>query len=400
MPATPLVTVCVPAYRAAGFLPQTLASVRDQEFRDFRVRVAIEPDGAEETLEACAQFAMDDRFELVVNTAALGWPGNVRALLHEVRTPFFVVLPHDDLWHPRYLATLIERLADRPDAVTVFSDTYLFMPPIGVRTIDLGDGPMPEQLLSFFVTGAEGYPWRGLTRSQVLHADFPDNEFTGFFVECEWAAHLILSGRVLRHPEPLFMHRVRPDDDPESVTSAWRFRLDEDTLNAALARHRQSMLAIAAHAQVAETEKPLLMLAAESAVLIRSMIMSGTRFDLPEAVAARYDETAAALERDGGPVARQLLMRLLVARSRHLHSRGGDERAWAMAERAVQLRPDSALALIHLARLLLRIDRPLEALSLIGRATTASPMAVGLAELHMECSRQLTALYPLSPRST
>lgn len=391
MPAAPLVTVCIPAYRAANFLPQTLASVRDQEFTDFRVRVAIEPAGAQATLEACAEFTDDERFELVVNDHAYGWPGNVQHLLDQVTTRYFTLLPHDDLWHPRYLAALVNRLASRPDAVAVYADSYLFVPPAGIRTIDLVDGATAEQLLSFFVHGAHGFPWRAVTRSCVLDNAFPDNDFRGFFVECEWVAYLILRGRVLRQPEPLYLHRLWPDEDPDSMTVSWRFGMDQEQLGIALTHHREMMLGLVRRANIDEGKRRLIELAVETAVLVLAMLLSASRFELPGDWAQRYETTAAALEVATGEGASELLSRLLVARSRHLLQLKNEEQSHALAERAIELAPTNGDALMLMARQLLRRRRAPDALTMIERASAASPMAVGLTELQLECSRQLAA---------
>ncbi len=94
------VTVCVPAHRAAAFIAHTLGSIQSQTFSDIRVEIGLEPDEAWATEKACRAFLADPRFHLRRNPTTLGWDGNVRALLLRVETPYFAVLPHDDLWHP------------------------------------------------------------------------------------------------------------------------------------------------------------------------------------------------------------------------------------------------------------------------------------------------------------
>lgn len=393
MNATPLVTVCVPAYRAARFLPQTLDSIRRQTFRDFVVRVAIEPNEAQETLDACVDFGSDPRFELSVNETALGWTGNVRRLLGEVRTPLFAVLPHDDLWHPLYLEALVGLLDSRPEAVAAFPDTFVFEASVGRRTAAIPDGPTWLQLLAFFVTGAKHYPWQGLARNQVLAVQFPDNDFNGFAVDCEWSAQLVVSGLVLRLPQLLYFKRDWPDGR-ENVTKTWRRQMGLEELRSALSHHRHQMLALIQGARLTEEHAALVTLAAETAMLVRRMTWLAPRSGISELDLEEFESLRATLERNGGPIAVDLLSRLLVARSRHLVQLGQPAEARAFAQRAVDYGPADAEALMQLSRLMLQNQEALAALPLITRASVSSPLALGLTELQLESSRHLIAAFP------
>ena len=103
---TLLVTVCIPAYDAAGFIGHTSRSVADQTMPDFRVVVAVEPKGAAETIAAMREFLADKRFTYYVNATNYGYALNVRGVLTRVRTPYYAILPHDDMWHPEFLELL------------------------------------------------------------------------------------------------------------------------------------------------------------------------------------------------------------------------------------------------------------------------------------------------------
>ncbi len=123
------VTVCVPAHRAGGFITETVAAVLGQSHDDLRVIVAIDPpdDGSEDdTAAALAQLAADPRLTVRSNPRRLGWAENVNSMVADITTPFFCFLPHDDIWSPRYLETLMDALGDHPEAIIAYSDILRF----------------------------------------------------------------------------------------------------------------------------------------------------------------------------------------------------------------------------------------------------------------------------------
>jgi hypothetical protein len=394
------VTICIPSYRSAAFIGQTLDSVRRQTFRDYRVVVGLEPDGAAETIRATRDFLGDERFTYHVNEATLRYAGNVGALLERVGSDYFVILPHDDIWHPRYLSELMGRLGQRPDASAAFADSYLFGSASCVRTSDLPDAPLAERLMAFLLAGAEGLPWRGLTRSRVLErGGFPNNRFNGFAVECEWAMGLLLDGPVLRHPEPLYLKRQPANDDVASVSIDWRFRMPLDELAEALEHHRQQLLRLVDGAPLARGVGLLISLAAEAAALRRWVQFANGRLPMPEEQHARYraslEKTHTVVTPDGSRIA----SRLQLAMSRYHAACGPHELSEPLARAAVAADPAHADAHIHLARLMLAQGRVLDALPLVTRAAALEPMANGLASLQAECARGLNDAHAISSQA-
>ena len=164
MPDT--VTVCIPAYRSEAFIASTLRSVLDQTYPDFLVEVAIEPP-ATETFVACEPFLRDDRFRVSINATVLGWTGNIRNLLQQVATPYFLILSHDDLIAPDSIATLLDELTRRPQASVAYSDIDCFGRDSYRLQLRLKEEPVFDRLMSFFLGGAEAGPMKGVTRSTV-----------------------------------------------------------------------------------------------------------------------------------------------------------------------------------------------------------------------------------------
>ncbi len=205
------VTVCVPVYRAGGFVAQTLASVARQRHRDLRVLVGVEPPW-EESEPAIAAFLGDPRFRMVLNPDRLGWDANVASLLRSVDTSYFFILPHDDLVHPAYVESLLDDVSSHRGAVVSYSDMVMFGDgrPRPKSVVLPRDGSRVEQVLAFLLQGAEATPWRGVTAREVLDEGhgFPVDGHDGYAVECEWALRLLVQGRALRCPRPLYVKRL------------------------------------------------------------------------------------------------------------------------------------------------------------------------------------------------
>jgi tetratricopeptide (TPR) repeat protein len=387
---TPL-TVCVPSYRSAPFIRSTLASVAAQTHTDFKVVLGLEPDGAAETLAAAREFLADPRFAYQVNERTLGYAGNVRQLMARVDTPLFTFLPHDDLIHPRYLEAQIALLEQRPDAVATFAEEYNFGEVNGFRAPALVDGALYERLLAFMLDGAEGNAWRGLTRRVKLTQPYPDNEFNGFAVECEWALQMLLAGPVLPVAEPLYLLRRHPAGGP-SVSVAWRTQMQEGQLRRALEHHHRRLLELVAGADLTPQQARIVELAADAAALRRWVLFAGARFDFGDDGRARWAALIAACEGISTHAARQVLARAHYALSVYASQRGRTDTALQHAQAAFELDAAFGDAALQLATVLLARGDVMAAISAMERAAALLPMAIRFGELEAHAARLMAAL--------
>jgi len=349
--------------------------LRQQTFRDFRVRIAVEPRDTESTVEACLPFLADPRFDLTVNDAVLGWDGNIRAMLHRVDTPLYAIQPHDDVVQPTYLEALTAALAERPDASVAYSDAYLFGAESGRRGSDLPDAGRSARELAFFMGGAEGHPFRGLTRQEVLSVDFPTNEYAGLAVETEWSHHLIRSGVALRVPRPLYLKRARPVDN-DSVTNGWRYRMDPAGLRAALELNRARLLSSIGPEDGSGIPDGLVRLAAEAAMLRRWHAVSAGRLPFEQAQLDRahqvLEAVAGSADAHGGSIAATVH----VALSRHWQVVDDADACERAARAAVASDPDHVEACLRLASILRAPDGLGESLDLLAHASDLAPLGV------------------------
>ncbi len=99
----PLVSVVIPAYRAAAFIGETLRSVREQSFRDFEIIVVN--DGSPDTAELKHVLREFEGENLRYLEQSNGGPSRARnAGIQAARGKYVAFLDGDDIWEPEYLS--------------------------------------------------------------------------------------------------------------------------------------------------------------------------------------------------------------------------------------------------------------------------------------------------------
>ena len=250
------VTVCVPAYNAAGRIADTLESVAGQTFADFRVVISLDRSD-DDSESVCRRYLADPRFQLVVQRERLGWVGNVNALIARVETPFFCILPHDDVLSPTYLASLYQVARADTGVSCVYSDIRGFGSEAPAVVQEDIRGPQVDRVLDFFVNHFGAVAFRGLVRtgSPDDRPYLPTGIRRDFAADTVWLLTLALRGELRRVPEPLYAKRYGPD----TVHAAWHRWPRDEMLRlwgeqaatcariavSALDRHRDLLLAAA-----------------------------------------------------------------------------------------------------------------------------------------------------------
>ncbi len=118
-----MISIIVPTYNAARFLPATLNTVLEQTYPDWELLVIN--DGSRDDTEAVAHQMATEQAEL--------WAGRIRVLtienggagparnygfsMADPRSEFILFLDHDDFLEPTALETLLAAVNSRPDCV-------------------------------------------------------------------------------------------------------------------------------------------------------------------------------------------------------------------------------------------------------------------------------------------
>ena len=91
----PLVSVCIPTYKGAAFLPAAIDSVLHQTYPHFEIWV-VDDNSPDDTQTVVSQYS-DPRVRYLRNAGNLGPEGNWNRCLELAHGKYFKLLPHDDL---------------------------------------------------------------------------------------------------------------------------------------------------------------------------------------------------------------------------------------------------------------------------------------------------------------
>lgn len=118
-----LVDIVIPTYKRAILLPETLSSVQQQTFADWRCFVA-EDGQTVETGAAVAPFLKDSRF-LYLPDRHCGTPAGPRnRAIRRGSAPFIAFLDDDDLWVPEKLHVQLQFMEQHPGCVLLGANAY------------------------------------------------------------------------------------------------------------------------------------------------------------------------------------------------------------------------------------------------------------------------------------
>jgi hypothetical protein len=309
------------------------------------VLIGIDPskDGQPDPLpEILAPYREHPNVTLLFRPRRLGWAANIADLVSSVQSTWYAILPHDDLWHPRYLEILLTKA--RTDGVSVaYADLMSFgHPPHARKAVVLPPGEhRAEHLLRFCLQGLEAMPWRGVTRSDSRHitGGFPVDAHDGFAVECEYALRLLAAGRVIHVAEPLYLKRLHtPEVQSASLARLWG--RSRDRIHMAWQHHAQRMRDIMetalTEAEPTAAIEPLIRLACETALLRRHQLTLPEV--LPPAQRGLLDALELqVLEAPSCPWRDRCLAQILIAQAHEhqvegdtVHSRQKAQQAWEL----------------------------------------------------------------------
>ncbi len=113
----PKISVLIPTFNYARFLPRAIESVLAQEFRDFELLI-VDDCSTDDTAKVVQPLrARDARVRFAVNSSNLGMVNNWNHCLEQARGEYIKPLFGDDkLCHPQALGKMVGLLESHPSA--------------------------------------------------------------------------------------------------------------------------------------------------------------------------------------------------------------------------------------------------------------------------------------------
>ncbi len=165
-------TVAVPLYRSAQFLPIVTETLRGFAYPNLEFLISdrhCQDDAIERIQEA---FAADSRFRFLAATDELDWVTHYNLLLREASGDYFVWVSHDDSYSTNFLEKLVEALEAQADAVVAYARAERISmtgQPIDHITAKIPSAPLsPGPLTAYRIALSGGLQFHGLFRRKWL----------------------------------------------------------------------------------------------------------------------------------------------------------------------------------------------------------------------------------------
>lgn len=212
----PDVTVVMPTFNGARYLPEALASIEAQRGDGTLEVLAVDDGSTDETPEILRGASARLPLRLIDGPRRRNWVASTNTALREARGAFVCMLHQDDRWHPDRLARLLALAGREPD-VGFWVHPARFIGPDG-RRVGTWGCPWPknralapaEWLPRLLVQNVLAVPAVFLRRS-VLDAVGPMDEAQPYTADWEYWLRIARAHRAWVHPEPLADFRVHAD---------------------------------------------------------------------------------------------------------------------------------------------------------------------------------------------
>jgi glycosyltransferase involved in cell wall biosynthesis len=251
MSTSPRISVCIPSYNAARFLPAAIDSALAQDYDDFEVVVSDDA-SADETSAVCARYD-DPRFRSAKAEGRLGQAGNWNRCIELARGEYVILLHADDELLPGYLSRAAAMLDTNADAGLVHC---------AVRHIDETGAPLSLQRLldsnqvdredvilrHLLLHGCVINPAGVLVRRQAFDRAGPFTDRIVWGVDWHMWIRIALQWPVAYLAEPLALYREHSQSGTSAVMADGRNARDEiwalEDVFALIERSRPELLAL------------------------------------------------------------------------------------------------------------------------------------------------------------
>lgn len=142
MPATDKISIIIPVYNAAQYLPQTIESLLSQTYRNIEL-ILVDDGSTDDSLDVCRKYEVDPRV-LVVHQANGGRSNARNTGISHASGDFIGFMDDDDVAHPRMFESLHSAITDTGSDISMCQMIYGRTGGINFNKID--KAPQVEQI--------------------------------------------------------------------------------------------------------------------------------------------------------------------------------------------------------------------------------------------------------------
>jgi len=215
------VSIGLPVFNGARFLPAALDSLLAQSFEDFEL-VICDNASSDGTMQICREYAARDaRIRLTENAKNLGAARNFNRTFELAQGSYFKWAAHDDVCASEFLAEACAVLDRDPSIVLCHSEVQMIDESgkvLGLHDSGLahtGSARASERFRDLISLEHWCFDVFGLMRREVLAATPLIGAYVGS--DRNLVAEMALHGRFHRLPEPLFRSREHPGRSIRSI---------------------------------------------------------------------------------------------------------------------------------------------------------------------------------------
>ncbi|HCV44453.1 MAG TPA: glycosyl transferase [Bacteroidetes bacterium] len=209
---TPRISIGIPVYNGAKYLPEALESVLAQTYQDFEI-VICDNGSTDQTKEIGERYAQKDpRIRFYRNETNVGPLRNFNRVFElSSDSTYFKFAPHDDTYAPEYLERCIAVLDEHPDVILCNSRIRIVDPRGNtIKENDLsvnGDLPHPSERFLAILNNAKCFELFAVIRRKALLQMPPPLLHYYAHADGILITRLGLLGRFHTIDEPLYFNR-------------------------------------------------------------------------------------------------------------------------------------------------------------------------------------------------
>jgi hypothetical protein len=200
--AAPRVSVLMPTYEQASFIPRALDSLRAQSLAQWEA-IIVDDGSRDDTRDAVAPWLADARIRYIRLERNTGLGHALNVALAQARAPYVAYLPSDDVFYREHLARLVALLDRAPAAVLAHAGMRLHYNRATV-------GPLPGSWLQMVQCMHRRVAARWIERATLESDDLerlywsrlrPLGQFVAApGISCEWVDHPAQRHKLMQEP--------------------------------------------------------------------------------------------------------------------------------------------------------------------------------------------------------